>query len=48
MFRLTQSNQIDLLTLARNFRKNVRMIEKFYAKPLSEEMNMDLIQSMRK
>ena len=48
MFRLTQGDQIDLLTLARNCRTSVQMIDKFYAKPLSAEMNVDLIQSMRK
>lgn len=48
MFRLTQGDQIDLLTLARNCRTSVQMIDKFYAKPLSAEMNVDLIQSSRK
>ena len=48
MFRLTQGDQIDLLTLARNCRTSVQMIDKFYAKPLSAEMNVDLIQSARK
>ena len=47
MFRLTQGDQIDLLTLARNCRTSVQMIDKFYAKPLSAEMNVDLIQSTR-
>lgn len=48
MFRLTKGDHIDLLTLARNARTSVDMIEKFYARPLSAEMNVDKIQSMRK
>ena len=48
MFRLTLGESIDLLTLARNARTSVEMIERFYAKPLQAEMNVDKIQSMRK
>jgi site-specific recombinase XerD len=48
MFRLTLGENIDLLTLARNARTSVEMIERFYAKPLQAEMNVDKIQSMRK
>jgi len=47
MFRLTMGESIDLLTLARNARTSVGMIERFYAKPLEGEMNVDKIQSMR-
>jgi hypothetical protein len=47
MFRLTKGDHIDLLTLARNARTSVDMIERFYAKPLSAEMNVDKLQSMR-
>ena len=47
MFRLTLGESIDLLTLARNARTSVEMIERFYAKPLQAEMNVDKIQSMR-
>ena len=47
MFRLTEGDNIDLLTLARNARTSVAMIERFYAKPLSGEMNVDNIQSER-
>ena len=47
MFRLTEGDNIDLLTLARNARTSVAMIERFYAKPLSGEMNVDKIQSKR-
>ena len=48
MFRLTKGGDIDLLTLARNARTSVDMIERFYARPLQAEMNVDKIQSMRK
>ncbi|WP_148291339.1 site-specific integrase [Spiribacter curvatus] len=48
MFRLTMGDHIDLLSLARNARTSVDMIERFYARPLQGEMNIDKIQSMRK
>jgi integrase len=38
-FRLIFGGNIDLLTLARNARTSVEMIEKFYASTLSAEMN---------
>ncbi len=47
MFRLTLGESIDLLTLARNARTSVSMIERFYAKPLQAEMNVGKLQSMR-
>jgi integrase len=47
MFRLTKGEHIDLLTLARNARTSVNMIERFYARHLNAEMNIDKIQSMR-
>jgi site-specific recombinase XerD len=47
MFRLLYGNGIDLLTLARNARTSVQMIEKFYASNLTSEMNIGLIQSRR-
>lgn len=46
-FRLLYGKGIDLLTLARNARTSVEMIEKFYASDLSPEMNIDMIQSRR-
>lgn len=46
MFRLLHS-QVDLLTLARASRTSVEMIDRFYAKPLHAEMNIDLIHSTR-
>jgi hypothetical protein len=48
MFRLTKGDQIDLLTLARNARTSVEMIERFYARHLTAEMNVDKIQSTKK
>ena len=48
MFRLTKGDNIDLLTLARNARTSVDMIERFYARPLQAEMNVGKLQSMRK
>lgn len=47
MFRLLHGSHIDLLTLARNARTSVEMIEKFYASNLNAEMNIDLLQSKR-
>jgi len=47
MFRLTESQGLDLLSLARNARTSVEMIDRFYAKHLTAEMNVDLIQSSR-
>jgi integrase len=47
-FRLIYGGNIDLLTLARNARTSVEMIEKFYASTLSAEMNISLLHSKRK
>jgi len=47
MFRLLYGRGIDLLTLARNARTSVQMIEQFYASQLTAEMNIDLLQSRR-
>lgn len=46
-FRLIYGGNIDLLTLARNARTSVEMIEKFYASTLSAEMNIALIHGRR-
>lgn len=46
-FRLIYGQGIDLLTLARNARTSVEMIEKFYASNLKAEMNVELLQSKR-
>ncbi|QWD79880.1 phage integrase SAM-like domain-containing protein [Polynucleobacter sp. MWH-Spelu-300-X4] len=46
-FRLLYGKGIDLLTLAKNARTSVEMIERFYASQLTPEMNIDLLQSRR-
>ncbi|MBU3551643.1 hypothetical protein [Polynucleobacter sp. MWH-Berg-3C6] len=46
-FRLLYGRGIDLLTLARNARTSVEMIERFYASNLTAEMNVDMLQSKR-
>lgn len=47
MFRLLYGEGIDLLTLARNARTSVQMIEQFYASRLNAEMNIGMLQSKR-
>ena len=47
MFRLMFGSSIDTLTLARNARTSVNMIERFYASSLSGEMNVGMLQSRR-
>jgi len=47
MFRLLYGQGIDMLTLARNARTSVQMIERFYASSLDGEMNVTMIQSRR-
>lgn len=46
-FRLLYGRGIDLLTLARNARTSVEMIEKHYASELTAEMNVDMLHSRR-
>jgi integrase len=48
MFRLLYGQGIDMLTLARNARTSVQMIERFYASSLDGEMNVAMLQSRRK
>ena len=48
MFRLLYGQGIDMLTLARNARTSVQMIERFYASQLSGEMNVEMLQSRRR
>ena len=48
MFRLLYGKGIDLLTLARNARTSVQMIEEFYASNLTAEMNISLLHSKRR
>jgi integrase len=47
-FRLLHGEKMDLLTLARNARTSVEMIERFYASKLTGEQNIDMIQSDRR
>lgn len=47
MNRLIKGNDITLLALARNARTSVEMIDRFYAKHLTAEMNVAQIQSLR-
>jgi len=46
-FRLLYGKNVDLLTLAKNARTSVDMIERFYASNLNAEMNIDLLQGKR-
>jgi hypothetical protein len=46
-FRLLYGRGIDLLTLARNARTSVEMIERFYSSNLTAEMNIEMLQSKR-
>lgn len=46
-FRLLYGANIDLLTLARNARTSVEMVEKFYSSNLTAEMNIGLLQGKR-
>ena len=43
-FRLLYGKNIDLLTLARNARTSVEMVERFYSSNLSAEMNIEQLQ----
>lgn len=47
MHRLLEGGNIDLLTLARNARTSVEMIDRFYASELNGEMNIEALQSTR-
>lgn len=47
MFRLLYGQGIDMLTLARNARTSVQMIERFYASALDGEMNVAMLHSRR-
>ena len=46
-FRLLYGEGIDLLTLARNARTSLEMVDKFYASELSAEMNVGMLHSRR-
>jgi len=46
-FRLLYGKGIDMLTLARNARTSIEMIDKHYASELTAEMNVGMLQSRR-
>jgi hypothetical protein len=46
-FRLLYGQGIDLLTLARNARTSLEMVDKFYASELRAEMNVGMLHSRR-
>ena len=48
MWRLLLGEGVNTLALARNARTGVDMIDRFYAKPLSGEMNIEMLQSRRR
>jgi hypothetical protein len=48
MLTLTLGDSVDLLTLARNMRSSVSMLERFYVSHLSAEMNIEKLQSRKK
>ena len=48
MYRLIFGDGINTLMLARNARTSVEMIDRFYAKPLTGEMNVSMLHSRRK
>jgi integrase len=48
MWRLMLGEGVNTLALARNARTGVDMIDRFYAKPLSGEMNIEMLQSRRR
>ena len=48
MLRLVNGDGIDSLVLARNARTSVEMIDRFYARPLTGEMKVDMLHSRKK
>lgn len=48
MYRLLFGDGINTLLLARNARTSVEMIDRFYAKPLTGEMNIGMLQSRKR
>lgn len=48
MYRLLYGEGLDLLTLARNARTSPEMIDRFYARHLSAEMNITKLQSKKR
>lgn len=48
MLRLLNASGLDLITLARNARTSVEMLDRFYAKSLTAEMNRHQLHSFRR
>lgn len=48
MHRLLYGDNINTLLIARNARTSVEMVDRFYAKPLTGEMNIEALQSRRR
>jgi hypothetical protein len=48
MYRMIFGESINTLVLARNARTSPEMIDRFYARPLSGELNVDMLQSRRR
>ena len=48
MFRLQSSENLELLTLAKNARTSVEVIQRFYGSHHEAEKNIESIQSMKK
>jgi integrase len=48
VFRLTNAENLDTLTLARNCRTSVEMLDRFYARSLTAEMNLDKLHSFKR
>jgi integrase len=48
MFRLTKGDNVAMLTLARSARTSPEMIDRFYAKHLTAEMNVEQLQSLKR
>lgn len=48
VFRLLNSQDLDLVTLARTARTSVEMIDRYYASSLTAEMNRDKLHSFRR
>jgi integrase len=48
MYRLLYGDGINTLALARNARTSVEMIDRFYAKPLTGEMNVGMLQAKKR
>jgi integrase len=48
MYRLIFGDSVNTLALARNARTSVEMVDRFYAKPLTGEMSIEMLQSRKR